>query len=84
VNPQLREKVSVGLLVGGYGLAVWAALKFVPTWRERRLGRFLAFEVGTAAVVTGLTLRHRRLEAGANGLILVALALAWAVTRRRP
>jgi hypothetical protein len=77
-----RESVSTALLVAGYPLATWAALRFVPMWRQRRIRRFLAFEAGTAAVVVGLALRRRNLEAAANAAILGGLALAWVLTNR--
>ena len=78
-----RERAATCLLVGGYALAVWASLRFVPTWRERRLGRFLAFEAGTVSVATGHALRRRPVEAAVNAGAFVGLALAWVVTNRR-
>ena len=77
------NRASNALLVSGYAMAVWAALRFVPMWRQRRLGRFLAFEAGTAAVATGLVLRGRHRDAGLNAAAFVGLALAWVVTNRR-
>ena len=78
-----KSTASNLLLVSGYGLAVGAALRFVPMWRQKRLSRFLVFEAGTAAVVAGLTLRGRDKEAGVNAAVLVGLAVAWALTQRR-
>ena len=77
------HRTSNALLVSGYALAIWAALRFVPMWRQRRIGRFLAFEAGTAAVATGLVLRGRHRDAGINATVFVGLALAWVVTNRR-
>jgi len=77
------DAVSNALLVAGYGLAVGAAVKFVPMWRQKRVGRFLVFEAGTAAVAAGLFLRGRNKEAGLNAAAFAGLALAWVLTSRR-
>lgn len=77
-----RKQISTALLVCGYPLATWAALRFVPMWRQRRVRRFLAFEAGTAAVVAGFLLRRRNFEAGVNAAILAGLALAWVASNR--
>jgi hypothetical protein len=71
------------LLVAGYAAAIGSAVKFVPMWRQRRLGRFLVFEAGTACVAVGWALHHRTEGAAINGAILAGLGLAWAATRRR-
>jgi hypothetical protein len=77
-----RRPVSGALLVAGYGTAGWAAVRLVPVWRERRVGRFLALEAGTALVTIGLVLRRRPLPAAANGAALAGLGLAWVATGR--
>jgi len=78
------RRASTVLLVAGYGLAVGAGARLWPAWRDRRLGRFLAFEAGTVMVTTGLLLRRKRLPAAANGATAAALGLAWVARDRCP
>jgi mannose-1-phosphate guanylyltransferase len=77
-----RRRVSTALLVSGYVLAAGAGAKLWPAWRERRTGRFLAFETGTVMVATGLLLRGRTLPAIANGATATVLGLAWVARDR--
>ncbi len=77
-----RRAVSNALLLVGYPVAAVAGVKLIPVLRERRTGRFLAFEAGTAAVTAGLVLRRRWLPAAANGAALVGLAVAWVAVGR--
>ena len=74
---------SIALLAVGYAAAVGAGAKLVPAWRERRGGRIAVFEAGTACVTAGLALRRRWFLSAANGMTLVALAVAWVATGRR-
>jgi hypothetical protein len=76
-------RASNALLVTGYGLGVWAALRLVPVWRQRRLARFLAFETGTVLVAVGWTARHRTGPAAANWVVAAGLGAAWFVRSRR-
>ena len=71
------------LLVVGYATAVAAGARLVPAWRQRRTGRIVAFEVGTACVTAGLAVRRKWLLVATNGITLVAVAVAWIVTGRR-
>jgi hypothetical protein len=76
-------RASNALLVAGYGLGVWAALRLVPVWRQRRLARFLAFETGTVLVAVGWTIRNRAAAAATNWIIAAGLGAAWFVRSRR-
>jgi hypothetical protein len=77
-----QRAASTALLLVGYPVAVGAGAKLLPVLRERRTGRFLALEAGTACVTAGLILRRRWLPAAANGAALVGLALAWIAVGR--
>ena len=78
-----RRRASDALLLIGYPLAVGAAAKLVPMYRQRRFRRFLTLEAGTASVVAGLALRRRRVPALVNAGALAAFAGAWMLGGRR-
>lgn len=80
--PTGRRRASTALLAAGYVVAAGAGAKLWPVWRQRRVGRFLAFEAGTALVTTGLLLRGRLLPAAANGATALALGVAWVARDR--
>jgi len=78
-----RQQAGNAALVVGYGVAVWALARAVPMFRQRRAGRFLAAEAGTAAVAVGWALRRDVVPAALNGGFVVAFAAAWWIGGRR-
>lgn len=79
---EARRAASTALLVAGYPLSIAGGTHLLRTMRERRSGKFHTMQAGIAAVTAGLVLRRRWLSAAANGVTLVGLEAAWAVSGR--
>jgi hypothetical protein len=82
VSPGRQQAGNVALVVG-YAVAIWALSRAVPMFGQRRTGRFLAAEAGTAAVATGWALRRQAVPAALNGGFVAAFAAAWWIAGRR-
>lgn len=82
-RPGAQRVAGTVLLVAGYSLAVWAALRIVPAFRRRDARRVAIFEAGTACVAAGWLLRGRWEPATANAGALAGVGLLWAILGRR-
>lgn len=82
IAPGRQQAGNVALAVG-YAVAVWALARTVPMFAQRRTGRFLAAEAGTAAVATGWALRRQAVPAVLNGGFVAVFAAAWWIAGRR-
>lgn len=73
----MSRRAGTALLAVGYATAVGTGGLLRGAFRQRRAGRFVAFEAGTACVVVGWVLRGHRFRAFLNAAFMALLGLAW-------